>query len=128
MNIFECQIDLLKVQDNLLGGFVVFYLYDLVFGIEFKEYLSLLLALSIPSIVLGVFRSYFQQFLFALEDNYVLVVSLASTGLVIVSTRGLVLLGLDAGVSVVLGINLANLASTLLSYRRLRGRYKVRFR
>ena len=112
---------------SIVGGFVVFYLYDLVFGIAFKGYLSLLLALGIPSIVLGVFRGYFQQLLFALEDNFILAVSLLTNLLLLLAAYVLTGLGFDASVALVLGLNLANLASVALGYAHLRRRYRMRF-
>ena len=112
---------------SIIGGFIVFYLYDLFFGIALKGYLSLLLALGIPSIVFGVFRGYFQQLLFALEDNFVLTISLVTNGGLLLTTYVLTRLGFDAGVALVLGLNLVNLVSVGLSWAYLRRNYRMRF-
>ena len=116
-----------QIPLSILGGLGVFFLYDAVFGLEFKGYLSQLLLLGIPSIVCGLFRGYFQQLLFALEDNFVLVVSLLTNGVLVLTTYVLTRSGTDAGVAIVGGLDLCSILCVWLSYRYLRTRYRMRF-
>ena len=123
-----CRVGKYQVGLSIFGGLGIFFLYDLVFGLEFKNYLSLLLICSVPTIVCRLFTGYLQQILFALEDNFVILASLLANGLLVLTTYGLNRVGLDAGVALILGLNVGNITTVYLITRYLRTRYGISFR